>query len=392
MLLLMLMGAVAMPLLMLPLIDAADADSVAAASSSSGSSNCRHTLRLQLLLLLCLLCADGAAQVHEGRELDGERLGEAGEHPLGRLAARGLERGAQPREAAIFAGPVRRRGVRGLGHRRGRQSNRTARRPGRRDRGPAIAGPDREIRGEIFAPGAPSASVRAMSGPPRALLLDLDGTLIDSEMVHVAGLVRLCRDRGVELAEAESLYVIGHGWREIHAHLRLGERLGLDLAAVIAGTVAAKEVLFGEGLELPVLPGARELLALARAAGIPTAIVTGSARCEFDQALPALGLRPGDLAASVCAEDVPHGKPSPIGYLRAAQLLAAPPGACLVVEDSEAGIAAGVAAGMRVVAVAAGNRPPGAPGHQDQGGAHHRLASLAGLRLDDLAALMAERA
>jgi beta-phosphoglucomutase-like phosphatase (HAD superfamily) len=225
--------------------------------------------------------------------------------------------------------------------------------------------------------------------PPRALLLDLDGTLIDSEMVHAAGLVRLCRDRGVELTQDEALYVIGHGWREIYGHLRLGERIGLDLAAVIAGTVAAKEILFGEGLELPVLPGVRDLLALVRAAKIPTAIVTGSARCEFDQALPALGLRPADLAASVCAEDVPRGKPAPDGYLRAAQLLAVPAEACLVVEDSEAGIAAGIAAGMRVLAVAAGNRPVGAPGHQDQRGAHHRLASLVGLTLDDLARMMA---
>jgi HAD superfamily hydrolase (TIGR01509 family) len=229
-----------------------------------------------------------------------------------------------------------------------------------------------------------------MSRSPRALLLDLDGTLIDSEMVHAAGLTRLCRDRGVELSQAEAMYVIGHGWREIYAELRLGERLGLDLEAVIQGTVAAKGTLFGEGLELPVLPGVRELLALAREHAIPVAIVTGSARCEFEQALPALGLRPGDLAASVCAEDVPRGKPSPDGYLRAAQLLAVSPAACLVIEDSEAGIAAGLAAGMRVVASGAGNRPVGAAGHQDQSRAAHHLTSLAGLRLADLEAMMAE--
>ncbi len=57
---------------------------------------------------------------------------------------------------------------------------------------------------------ARAATVRPMS-PPHALLLDLDGTLIDSEMVHAAGLPRLCRDRGAPLAAEESLYVIGHG-------------------------------------------------------------------------------------------------------------------------------------------------------------------------------------
>lgn len=223
---------------------------------------------------------------------------------------------------------------------------------------------------------------------PAALLLDLDGTLIDSERIHAAGLARLCRDRGVLLTEAEELYVIGHGWREIFRDLRLGERLGLDLAGVIAGTIAAKDRMFGEGLVLPVLPGARELVALARAAEIPAAIVTGSARAEFAHALPHLGFAPGGPAASVCAEDVARGKPHPDGYLRAAALLAVPPARCLVVEDSEAGIAAGLAAGMRVLASAAANPPPGAPGHQDQARAHRRVASLAGLTLADLAAMM----
>lgn len=229
-----------------------------------------------------------------------------------------------------------------------------------------------------------------MPSLPSALLLDFDGTLIDSEMVHAAGLARFCRDRGLQLTPAESLFVIGHGWREICQELRLSERLGVDLEAVIEGTLAAKDALFGEGLVLPVLPGARELVALARAAALPVAIVTGSARREVQQALPALDLRPDDLDVLVCAEDVPRGKPHPDGYLRAAERLAVAPARCLVIEDSEPGIAAGLAAGMRVVASAAGNPVPGAPGHQDQSRAHRRIASLAGLTLADLAALMQE--
>ena len=111
-----------------------------------------------------------------------------------------------------------------------------------------------------------------MSAPPSALLLDLDGTLIDSEMVHAAGLARFCRDRGVVLTQTEALFVIGHGWHEIYSELRLAERLGVDMHAVITGTVAAKEVLFGEGLVLPVLPGSREIFALARAAAMPASL------------------------------------------------------------------------------------------------------------------------
>ncbi len=226
--------------------------------------------------------------------------------------------------------------------------------------------------------------------PPSALLLDLDGTLIDSEMIHAAGLAHFCRDRGVLISGAEALHVIGLGWHEIYADLRLGERLGIDLHAVIAGTVAAKEVLFGEGSVLRVLPGAREVFALARAAALPVAIVTGSARRELEHALPTLGLHARDLAVAVCAEDVLRGKPHPDGYLQAARQLGVTPERCLVIEDSEVGIAAGLAAGMRVVASAAGNPPRGAAGHQDQSRAHLQIASMAGLTLTDLATMMTE--
>jgi HAD superfamily hydrolase (TIGR01509 family) len=215
---------------------------------------------------------------------------------------------------------------------------------------------------------------------PGALLLDLDGTLVDSEPLNVAALESFCSERGASLAAGESAYVVGHGWQEIYRELRLGERLGLGLAETIAGAAAARERLFGESF--PLLPGVRELLTAARDAGIPTAIVTGSARVEADQVLRCLG----DLAprVSICSDEIPRGKPDPSGYLLAASRLGVAPERCLVVEDSAAGIAAGVAAGMRVVATACANPPPGAPGHQDQSLAHHRVASLIELKLSDL--------
>lgn len=210
-----------------------------------------------------------------------------------------------------------------------------------------------------------------MAGPD-ALLLDLDGTLVDSEPRNAAALADFCRGRGAPLAAGETDYVTGHGWREIYRELRLGERLGLGLAETIAGTAAARERLFGESF--PLLPGVRELLARAREDGVAVGIVTGSARVEAEQVLRGLGeLAP---AVCVCAEDVARGKPDPEGYLQAAGRLGVEPSCCLVVEDSSAGIAAGIAAGMRVVASGFANPPPGAAGHQDQGRAHWRVASL----------------
>ncbi len=229
-----------------------------------------------------------------------------------------------------------------------------------------------------------------MPALPSALLLDLDGTLIDSETIHATGLARFCGGRGVVISEAEALHAIGLGWNEVYADLRLGERLGVDLQAVVAGTVAAKEILFSEGMRLRVLPGAREVFEIARAAALPVAIVTGSSRRELEHALPILGLHAQRLAAAVCAEDVSRGKPHPDGYLQAARRLGVDPERCLVIEDSEVGIAAGLAAGMRVVASAAGNPPRGAAGHQDQSRAHLQIASLAGLTLTELGAMMTE--
>lgn len=228
-----------------------------------------------------------------------------------------------------------------------------------------------------------------MTGLPHALLLDLDGTLVHSEAIHTEGLARFCAGRGLELTEHERLFVIGHAWQEIYAELRLGDRLGVSLAEVVDGSIAAKDELFAAGLKIPVLPGARELVALARAAAIPAVIVSGSARAEIVQALAVLEIG-AMLEFYVGAEDVARGKPAPDGYLQAAARLGVAPRRCLVVEDSEAGIAAGLAAGMRVLATAAANSPPGTPGHQRQERAHRVVASLAGLGLADLAAVMAE--
>ncbi|MDC0674969.1 HAD family hydrolase [Nannocystis radixulma] len=226
-----------------------------------------------------------------------------------------------------------------------------------------------------------------MIGLPQALLLDLDGTLIRSEHIHTEGLVRFCAGRGLELTEAERLFVIGHAWQEIYAELRLEARLGVTLAEVLAGTTAAKDAMFAAGLRLPVLEGARELVFLAHAAGIPVAIVSGSARAEIVQALAVLEVAEM-LRFYLGAEDVVHGKPSPEGYATAARRLGAAPERCLVIEDSEAGIAAGLAAGMRVLATAAANPPPDQPGYQRQHSAHRVVPGLAGLQLADLAAVM----
>ncbi|MEZ4385569.1 MAG: HAD family phosphatase [Nannocystaceae bacterium] len=226
-------------------------------------------------------------------------------------------------------------------------------------------------------------------GLPAALILDLDGTLIDAEPVHAEGIARVFADRGITLTQGERSFVIGHAWQEIYAHLRTSARLGIDLEELKSQAIAAKEVMFAEGLTIPVNPGAPELVRTAVALAIPTVIVSGSSRREIEHALPHLGI--GELLEFYMGcEDYARGKPAPDGFLAAASRLGVAPGRSLVVEDSEAGIAAGLAAGMRVLATSACNPAPGTPGHQSQRRAHRVVGSLVGLGAADLRALMGE--
>ena len=99
---------------------------------------------------------------------------------------------------------------------------------------------------------------------------------------------------------------------------------------------------------MPVQPGARELLAEVKAAGLPHALVTSSERRFMDAVLARTGLR---FDALVCAEDVSVTKPDPEPYLLAAKLLGADPARCFALEDSPNGVASAEAAGCQVIAV-----------------------------------------
>jgi HAD superfamily hydrolase (TIGR01509 family) len=214
----------------------------------------------------------------------------------------------------------------------------------------------------------------------RAVLFDLDGTLVDTERESAEAMARALATHGVACDQDDRDFIIGRSWVAIHE--RLASRyphLAWSRDELIAATAAMREHVFAE-LGCTILPGAREVV--ARFDGWPRALVTGSSRVEAAQALAALGLT-GAFDPIVAAEDVARSKPYPDGYLAAAAALGVDPRECLVVEDSVAGIAAGRAAGCTVIAVRAGNFDG-----QDQTGAHRLLDTLDELTL----ALVAELA
>lgn len=175
-----------------------------------------------------------------------------------------------------------------------------------------------------------------------AVLLDMDGTLVDSTAIVERLWVEWSLAHDID--PARTLAII-HG-RQGHESmaLLLPDRPHEDNLA------ENRAMLERETVELDGVvgfPGADALL--AQLAGLPHALVTSATHDLAAARMRAAGVRMPDL--TVAAEDVEVGKPDPEGFLTAARLLGVQPASCVVVEDSANGIAAGLAAGMRVIGV-----------------------------------------
>ncbi len=219
----------------------------------------------------------------------------------------------------------------------------------------------------------------------RGFLFDLDGTLIDSERETAEAMVRAFArgEPAIALGQYDRDFIVGRSWVAIYESLRARyPEMTWSRDETIARTAAMRDEVFEEQ-GLTVLPGTKALLARTR--GLPRALVTGSGRAEVQQVLKYLG-DDARFDAIFAAEDVAHSKPAPDGYLAGAAALGIPPEDCLVIEDSVAGIAAGLAAGCHVVAVTAGNW-----GGWDQSAAHRVIATLDELDTSLLDALAAAR-
>lgn len=178
----------------------------------------------------------------------------------------------------------------------------------------------------------------------RAVLLDMDGTLVDSTAV----VERLWLEWAAphEL-ERERVLSVVHG-RQGHQSMAilLPER-DHDVNLAENAQMLARESSDVDGVVA--IPGARTLLADLE--GLPHAIVTSADVALMTARMDAAGL--SIPAVRITAESVSASKPDPEGFLAGAEALGIAPGDCVVFEDSEAGIQAGLAAGMRVIGVGA---------------------------------------
>ncbi len=181
-----------------------------------------------------------------------------------------------------------------------------------------------------------------------AVIFDMDGVIVDSEPRHE------------------------QAFREVFAQLGYGETHGMDFPAYYGRSDRALWLDFVakhrppyplEDLirlkqdrllsilkrEQPIFPELPPLLGKL-AARYPLAVASGSPHAVIDEVLQIGALR-RFFRAVVSVQDVPHSKPAPDVFLRAAELLGVAPSACCVVEDAAVGVEAAVAAGMTVIAI-----------------------------------------
>lgn len=176
----------------------------------------------------------------------------------------------------------------------------------------------------------------------RALLLDMDSTIVNSEAVVERCWRRWAVEQGLDGDEILQVVHGRQGWATMAALLP-DRPMELNLAD--NRRMLAQETADMDGV-VPV-PGAPAFMAAL--AALPHALVTSADIALSDARMGAAGLPMPDVR--ITAESVSASKPDPEGFLKGAAELGFAPEDCLVFEDSEAGIEAGRAAGMRVVGV-----------------------------------------
>jgi HAD superfamily hydrolase (TIGR01509 family) len=210
----------------------------------------------------------------------------------------------------------------------------------------------------------------------RAVLWDMDGTLVDSEKLWDISMHALYARLGGTLTPDIRASTVGGSAETVMQIVYRDLGLDADAAAMAADADWLHDYtgeLFATGL--PWCAGARELLDALGAEGIPMALVTNTRRALTESALNSIGRQ--YFSATVCGDEVGNAKPAPDAYQRAAALLGFAPAQCLAIEDSVTGAAAAESAGCPVLVVPNDVEVPAGPRRR-------QVSSLIGLDADRL--------
>lgn len=209
----------------------------------------------------------------------------------------------------------------------------------------------------------------------RALIFDMDGVLIDSEPMHFAAFQKFFAKQGLNYtAEQNALYL---GRKDIEIARELIEQFAMNMSA--EEIVAHKEEIFQELVVATAVPreGVVETLSKAKALKVDSAVASSATMPSIKLIVDTLELK--DFFHNLTSGDeVKQGKPAPDVFLLAAERMQIEPKHCLVIEDTEAGVEAAKAAGMKVIAI-----PCEATRHQEHRRADLKVDSLRELNLEE---------
>jgi HAD superfamily hydrolase (TIGR01509 family) len=189
---------------------------------------------------------------------------------------------------------------------------------------------------------------------PAAVIFDLDGVLLDSEVVWNEVKREVTEETGGRWREDAPRAMMGMSSAEWSRYLHDELAVPLDPPAINDAVVARVRERYER--DLPLLPGARDAVERLGARW-PLGLASSSNRPIIDLFLDRSGLA-DRFALTVSSEEVGRGKPAPDVYLAAVERLGAAPGDTAAIEDSSNGIRAAHAAGMRVVAIPNPHYPP----------------------------------
>lgn len=185
----------------------------------------------------------------------------------------------------------------------------------------------------------------------KAIIFDLDGTIVVSHPTHFAAYEKLFGEFGVKwnYEEFNSIFAGTGAPSIIELILKRNGIKDFNRAAL----VRKKRDLFQsilDGKKLSVVPGFYDFLKKINEAGLKKAIASGSNRQNIIGMLENIGVLE-EFAEIVSGEDVTNPKPAPDIFLAAAEKLGVPPAECLVIEDMDHGVAGALAAGMKCIAL-----------------------------------------
>jgi HAD superfamily hydrolase (TIGR01509 family) len=182
-----------------------------------------------------------------------------------------------------------------------------------------------------------------------AVVFDMDGTLFGTERLAIDGLQKAFREQGIDVAEETLEHVIGRSGRETRDYLArlVPDGLGVEEILRRGGDIIRARI---EREGLPVKTGVYEVLGYLRSRGIPMGLATSTRAATARQNLRRA--RIDEYFTSVIGGDeVERPKPDPEVYVRATRELGVDPARAIAIEDSDLGIQAASAAGLRVLHV-----------------------------------------